>query len=313
MADDDAIIRELVNEAPIERVIDGRTVRGNRAFWYAWDFNNTGSKMLDAGFPIDAVIYYAKDQKNGIWEERRWETFGFEYGIDASKFAGRGAGGGGGGAGRAERIRSLAARIQNDSRTLGLTLSEDTIAYIATVAEKLNYTEDQVRDDILRNVDWNTLQGGDLKAQVDFVKSLSKNYLVKVDDATAREYSLRMSSGELSQDGLNNIFRAQSVAANPWAKTAIDQGLTPADLLKNHQQYVAQSLEIDPNTVDLTDDQYLKMMTVTDATGNSRVATQGELRANVRKDARWAGTSEAKDLGSSMATMVARIFGRSSF
>lgn len=308
---DEEALREVAAEAPIERTIGDQVVRGNRAFWYAFDLENTGQRMLDMGFPVAAVVEYARDQKNGAWEDKRWQTLGFQYGVDVSRFMGSGSGGSG--SARAERIKSLAARIKNDSRTLGIVLDDEKIAYIATVAEKLNYTEDQVRDDILRNVDWNTVQGGDLKAQIDLVKALSKSYLISVDDATAKDYSLRMSSGELSQDGLNNIFRAQALAANPWAKTAIEQGLTPADLLKNHQQYVAQSFEIDPGTVDLTDDQYLKLMTVDDGAGNSRVATLGELRSNVRKDSRWATTSEAKEIGSSMATMVARIFGRSSF
>ena len=326
MAEGDVVVTDQANLADIlagmptpitrttnlvERDINGTKVQGNKAFWYAWDLKNTGTQMLGLGFPVQAVVEYAKSQATGKWGEAQWVNHGLKYGVDVNSFIGSGSGGSG--TSRAERIKALAARIKNDSRTLGLKFTDEKIAYMATVAEKLNYTEDQVRDDILTNVDWGTVEAGDLNAQIDLVKAMSKNYLLPINQNLAREYSIRMSSGELSQDGLNNLFRTQALAANPWAKTALDQGLTPADLLKGHQQYVAQSLEIDPNEIDLTDNNYLKMMLTTDSTGMSRVATLGELKSNVRKDVRWSKTTEAKDLGASMATMIARIFGRSSF
>lgn len=293
----------------IERTIDGQVIRGTKTFW--WAFDNNYQKVTAAGFPLAGAVEYAQALINGGLDDKGLYVLGTKYMVDVSNWNGRGSGGSG--ASRSERIKSLAARIQNDSRTLGLKLGDDKIIYLATVAEKLNLSEDQVRDTILQNVDWNALEGGDLKAQVDTIKTIGRSYLIPIDDASAQDYSMRISSGELSQEGLTNIFRTQALTVNPWAKSAIENGLTPADLLKPHQQYIAQSLEIDPNTVDLTDDNYLKMMTVADPAGGTRVATLGEVRKNVRSDARWANTSEARDIGSSMAAMVGRIFGRSSF
>ena len=291
------------------RTIDGQVVTGSAAFWQSFD--NAYDYMKSKGFPLGGVIEFAQTSTRGEYAVDGLYVLAIKYGVNPQSFLGTGSGGSG--ATRAERIKSLAARIQNDSRALGLKLGNDKIVYLATVAEKLNWSEDQVRDEILTNVDWNALEGGDLKAQVDGIKAMAKSFLIPVDDKVARDYSMRIASGELTQEGLANIFRTQSVTVNPWARNAIEQGLTPADLLKPHQQYVAQSLEIDPNMVDLTDEKYLKMMTVADEKTGTRVATLGELRKNVRQDARWANTSEARDLGGSMASMVARIFGRSSF
>jgi hypothetical protein len=291
------------------RTVDGQSITGTAAFWAVFD--ESWDYLKSKGFPVAAGIEYAQTNINGEYAPEGLYNFGIKYGVDPNFFLGGGSGGSG--ASRSERIKSLAARIQNDSRTLGLNLTPEKIVYIATVAEKLNWSEDQVRDDILTNVDWNTLEGGDLKAQVDGIKTMGRNFLIPLDDKAAQDYAMRLSSGELSQEGIMNIFRTQALTVNPWAKSAIEQGLTPADILKPHQQYIAQSLEIDPGMVDIADDKYLKMMTVADQTGGTRVATLSEVRKNVRQDARWANTSEARDLGSSMASMVARIFGRSSF
>jgi len=293
----------------VERNINGTIIRKPRFWWNSFDV--AYDRMNASKFPVAAMTTFIDTMTKGGMDATGLEIFGLQWGVDVSAFRSRGSGGGG--ASRSERIKSLAARIQNDSRTLGLNLTPEKIAYIATIAEKLNWSEDQVRDDILTNVDWNTLEGGDLKAQVDGIKTMGRNFLIPLDDNTAKDYAMRLSSGELSQEGIMNIFRTQALTVNPWAKTAIEQGLTPADILKPHQQYIAQSLEIDPNMIDIADDKYLKMMTVADQTGGTRVATLSEVRKNVRQDARWANTSEARDLGSSMASMVARIFGRSSF
>lgn len=293
----------------VERTINGSVIRKPRYWWQSFDL--AYGQMSAANFPLNAMTDFIDKMTEGSMTIDGLRIFGIRWGVDVSSFFG--GGGGGTGATRAERIQSLAARILNDSRTLGLNLGNEKIMYLATVAEKLNFSEDQVRDQILSNVDWNTLEGGDLKAQVDTIRAMAKNYLIPIDENAVRDYSLRVSSGELSQEGLTNIFRTQSLAANPWAKVALDQNITPADLLKGHQQYVAQSLEIDPSQVDLTDNNYINMMTVKDQAGNTRVATLGELRSNVRKDARWAQTQQAQSLGANMANMVAKIFGRSSF
>ena len=224
-----------------------------------------------------------------------------------------GVGGGRSAEQKRNRINSLAARIQNESAKLGVKLNKDEVAYMATVSEKLDYSEDQLTDMILNQIDWTKLEAGTLTATRDQVKAMGKKYLMNLSDTTAQDYSKRIASGELDTTAIGSILAAQARSSMPWIGQYLDQGLTPEDVLTPSRDVIAQGLEINAGDIDITDSKYLKMMTVDDAKNGTRLATQSEVQKNVRTDSRWGQTKQAKQLGSSMATTIAQIFGRSSF
>jgi hypothetical protein len=241
-------------------------------------------------------------------------TLAEKFGVPISALGAAGAGGGG--RSREQRqntINSLSARLQNESAKLGIKLSNDQIAYMATAAEKLDFTEDQLTDMIVNQIDWTKIEQGTLTASRDQIKAMGKKYLMNLSDTTAQDYSKRIASGELDTNAISNILAAQARSSMPWIAQYLDQGLTPEDVLTPSRDAIAQGLEITAGDVDITDAKYLKMMTVDDAKSGTRLATQSEVQKNVRTDSRWGQTKQAKQLGSSMATTIAQIFGRSSF
>jgi hypothetical protein len=142
---------------------------------------------------------------------------------------------------------------------------------------------------------------------------MGKKYLMNLSDTTAQDYSKRIASGELDTTAIGSILAAQARSSMPWIAQYLDQGLTPEDVLTPSRDAIAQGLEINAGDIDITDAKYLKMMTVDDAKSGTRLATQSEVQKNVRTDSQWGQTKQAKQLGSSMATTIAQIFGRSSF
>ena len=237
-----------------------------------------------------------------------------KHNIPLSSISGVGGGGGGGSAEqKRNRINSLAARIQNESAKLGVKLSTDEVAYMATVSEKLDYSEDQLTDMIVNQINWDKVEQGTLTATRDQIKSTGKKYLMNLSDVTAQDYSKRIASGELDINAISSILAAQARSSMPWIAQYLDQGLTPEDVLTPSRDAIAQGLEINAGDVDITDAKYLKMMTVQDEKLGTRLATQSEIQKNVRTDERWAQTKQAKQIGSSMAATIAQIFGKSSF
>lgn len=236
-----------------------------------------------------------------------------KHNIPLSSITGGGGGGGRSAEQRRNTINSLAARLQNESAKLGVKLSTDEISYMATVAEKLDFTEDQLTDMIVNQINWDKVEQGTLTASRDEIKSMGKKYLMNLSDTTAQDYAKRIASGELDTSSISSILAAQARSSMPWIAQYLDQGLTPEDVLTPSRDAIAQGLELNAGDIDITNDQYLKMMTVQDEKLGTRLATQSEVQKNVRKDSRWGQTKQAKQLGSSMATAIAQIFGKSSF
>ena len=84
-------------------------------------------------------------------------------------------------------------------------------------------------------------------------------------------------------------------------------------MLSASRNKISESLGINPAEIDFNNNQYLKMVTVDDPKSGMRLANSNELQKNIRTDTRWAQSSEAKQMGSQMAGMLSKIFGRSVF
>jgi|APGre2960657404_1045060.scaffolds.fasta_scaffold00172_18 hypothetical protein len=91
----------------------------------------------------------------------------------------------------------------------------------------------------------------------------------------------------------------------------IDQGVTLEDLAGNYRQTAAKLLEVDPNTIDMSQGDY-EIALAFGEEGKKRAMTTGEWEKLLRTDARygWEKTENAKGEARSLASNLAQAFGR---
>jgi hypothetical protein len=135
--------------------------------------------------------------------------------------------------------------------------------------------------------------------------------LVKVSDETARNYATRIASGESTIEAVRSLMISTAKTQNPWLSTQIDQGFSPNEILSASRDQIASSLGISQTEVDFNNSRFMNMVTVTDKDGSMRLANSNELTKNIRKDAAWAKTDEARRFTNDAAQAVSKIFGRS--
>lgn len=259
------------------------------------------------------LIHDRQGDKNLNWNDV-W-TIGRTHDIPINAIRSSGSGGGGGKSAEQRKfdIQSLAVTVSNEAKRLGLQLNNDSIVYVATVAEKQGFSQEQLTNTLTGMTDWSALQEGDLTTNVSKFKELGRNYLVKIDDKTAQDWATRIANKSLSENTVQSIIAQQAKTLNPWLSATIDSGISPMDVLSASRNRISDSLGIDGSAIDFTDNQYLKMVTVEDPKTGTRLATNSELQKNIRTDSRWANSKEAKDLSTSMASTLGKIFGRSAF
>lgn len=92
----------------------------------------------------------------------------------------------------------------------------------------------------------------------------------------------------------------------------IDQGVTLEDLSASYKSAAAKLLELDPNTIDMSQAQYEVALAYGGENGQKRTMTTGEWERLLRTDSRygWEKTENAKDEARSLATNIAQAFGR---
>ncbi len=270
----------------IQPWIDANPGREDEFMGLAWTWRNNPTRLRDevlkAGFAVPA----SPDSGGGR----------------------RGGGGGGGGATKEQQYASAEAAVRNRAGMLGITFDDAAIMSIAKTVVDASWSSDQL-DDYLVPAAQSTNQAGVITATVNQVQQLAARQLLKVSDATAREWAARVASGEMDLDGVQSLLQAQAVQRYGWAASQISQGIGVRDLLLPTRDRIADELEMNPEEIDLMDEQWLGMVQTADANGQIRAATDSEAIMRARQRAEWANTRKAGDLAANTVMTIRNYFG----
>lgn len=210
-----------------------------------------------------------------------------------------------------ETLRQQSAIVHDRAKAMGLSLSPGQVNDMARMIAQNGWTTEQYVDALVSQINWNTVQGGQLTADRDRVKAIAGQYLVDVSTETAQNYAARIAAGELTEDGVRSIMQAQAKARFSWMGDQIDQGVTVADYLAPVRDTIARELEMAPADINLMDSEWLSMVETRDEKGNLRAATLNEAMLAARKKPQYAATRNAQETATSMMSQLGQIFGRS--
>ncbi len=208
------------------------------------------------------------------------------------------------------QVQTAAADIQNRIRSLGINVDNATLSRLATDAVANGWTDAQIIDRVVNNVDWSTLEGGDLTATFDDILAEADAYLVAIDDQTAQNYATRIASGEMTIDGVRSILLDQAKARFGYMADALDGGASVRDYFRPIQNVIATELEIAPDAVNLMDSQWLSLVEQRGEDGQMRAATMHEAQLAARRRPEYARTSGAQETSTNLVSMISDIFGR---
>ena len=229
-------------------------------------------------------------------------------GIGSSSGGRGGGGGGGGGASKDQQYAQAKASLSDQAAQLGLQLDDASLNALAKTVVDGNWSNDMVMDYLVPGAQ-NTTNAGSITAGVDMIKKMAADQLLVVSDATAREWSAKLASGQTTLDGVATMLQAQATARYAWAAPQIAQGISVRDLMLPSRDRIAQELEMNPEEIDLLDSKWLSMTQTTDEKGVTRAATDSEVIMRARKDPQWANTRSAAATASNVTTMLRDYFG----
>lgn len=210
-----------------------------------------------------------------------------------------------------ESIRQQSAIVHDRARTLGLNLPANQINGIARMVIENGWTAEEYIDNLIGQVNWSTLEGGELTASRDRVQAIAGQYLIDVSTDTAQNYAARIAAGELTEDGVRSIMQQQAKGRFGWMSDQIDAGVTVSDYLAPVRDTIARELEMAPDEINLMDPQWLSLVETRDDKGQLRAATLNEAMLSARKKPQYAGTRGAQEMATSMMSQLGQIFGRS--
>lgn len=136
---------------------------------------------------------------------------------------------------------------------------------------------------------------------------IAKNFFNKAsEDAVTK-----VLTGEMTTEDFQRQQRTIAKTRYSHLSDLIDQGVTLEDLASSYKQSAAKLLEVDPNSIDMSDANY-EIALAYDGDKGKRTMTTGEWERLLRTDSRygWEKTENAKSEARSLASNIAQAFGR---
>ena len=126
---------------------------------------------------------------------------------------------------------------------------------------------------------------------------------LKLDEDQLSNFESRLKAGE-DIDAIKTTIRKTAALGMPDSvKKIVDSGVDLSTIYSPYRSILAQTLEINPNSITL-DDPTLRM-----AIGPDKEMSLYEYQRSLRKDNRWQYTEQARSEASDIATTVLRDFG----
>ena len=209
----------------------------------------------------------------------------------------------------ADAIASMVADLSDTANQLGVEIEDAMLVDIATLALRRKYNDAQIVDQLFSKIDVGNVDSGDIDSFRNKISALATSHFVTLSESKLNDLTRKYFVGEITEDGITNLIQKQSIASNPLFEPYINKGLSPMDALDYQRQNIADALEVDIDSIDLSQDKYRNIVMRPDDMGNMRFATSTEIQRSVRNLEEWQGTQQARDETSNMTGFIAQVMG----
>jgi len=118
-----------------------------------------------------------------------------------------------------------------------------------------------------------------------------------------------VASGLTTEDDWRRDIRDQAASMFPVYGDRIRQGMSVYDLASPYINMMAQTFEISPDQIQLSDPYIKEALMGVDEQGNPRAMGLWDFQKRLRNDPRWMKTKQASDEIGTVATDIMRVFG----
>lgn len=139
------------------------------------------------------------------------------------------------------------------------------------------------------------------------LKNIGSQFLEPVNDDDIR---LALTGGKTSED-LLRVAREKAKARYPHLKETLDAGVTLEELSGNFKKIAAQTLELDPASISMSDPKYNKALNFIE-NGKARMLSFGEWENELRTNTNYgySFTKKANQDATEIGLAIARAFGK---
>lgn len=141
------------------------------------------------------------------------------------------------------------------------------------------------------------------------IREMAGQYLVPISNQMLEKWTEQIVRGTTDMEGFNSYLVEQAKSLFPGMAGALDKGVTVAQYADPYRQIAARELELNPESIDLNDPRFRKMLDQTDSQGNRVSMTLSESAEYLRTLPEWQQTRGANEKAASLTENILRTFG----
>lgn len=208
------------------------------------------------------------------------------------------------------RVNQTRALVRDAAVQMGSQLTDRQLERITKNVLRFGWNDAQIRDTLAGAIKAgaNGGFGGQAEADAEQLRQVARNNGVKLGDKTLRQWLVRMGAGE-SIEGFEAYVRHMASSAFPEYAAHLKAGMDLDDVVDPYRQQMAQTLELNPEDLDLYDPTLRRALQTVDKDGKAASKPLWQFEAELKKDKRWLSTNNARDDIDSVAQRVLSDFG----
>lgn len=215
---------------------------------------------------------------------------------------------------KAQQVQQVMASVQAQTGiklTNDGTLNSDSFRFFTRAVQE-GWDANQIKYQLIAQYGQNGQLGGEIGSNAAKIKSLANDYGVPLSDASVMDWARQMSQGAIDQNAVQGYLIEQAKSLFPALNDALDRGITVKQYASPYLQIAAQELNIDPNTINLTDGKWLSALNQVDQKTGQRVSMSlDQWLSKVRTDPAYGydQTNKARQDATTLTAQLAQRFG----
>jgi hypothetical protein len=213
-------------------------------------------------------------------------------------------------------IESNSKALKDHAASLGAVLSDKQLAKIVSDTTLLGWNPAQQQDAMAKYVTVAT--AGPNKGQyigaagqnAQALRATAENNGYTISDKDLGKWTKAIAAGDSTVDDYQHFMRRQAALSFPSFADELYAGADMKDIANPYINKMAQTLELDPDSINLQDPTISKALASKDPkTGKPTAMAMYDFENSLRSDARWQKTDNAKQAAATTVLGIGRIMG----
>ena len=213
-----------------------------------------------------------------------------------------------------QMIDQRAASVRDVATALGWNLQGEELRAVSEQSLLNGWNSAQLEDNIVQLI---PISAKNIEAGVVFGKAastynnlrqLQNSNLLQLSDADLSQWTQRIMRGEVDEQAFGSYAQAIAESQFPWMSEAMSRGVTPQQFAAPYVQWVSETLEMNPNDIDIGGE-FRDAMYDAEA-GRTRTLPEVQRYIRETRQDQWQTTDRAHQQYSAVVEDLAKTFGR---